>query len=495
MKAALLPARAPADPRERHALSSWLFLRALGLTSLAAFVSLHVQVIGLFGERGLLPLGARLEEASGEWGSALWVSAPSLFLWIGAGDGALHAMCVVGELASLALMLGALSGPAAVIAYLAYQSFVAVGTPFLPLQWDTLLLEALLLAACVAPWRVAFVPASRAREPSPLARWAVWLLVARLMFTSGVVKLSSGDPHWHALDALEYHFWTQPLPNPLSPLAHALPGWALSIGVLIMLVIEIGFPLLVPLGRVGRRAAAAGFTGLMLGIGLTGNYGFFQLLTVSMCIALLDDAAIARLVPRGLLRWVERRGDDEPSARARAAPTVVAALLASLAVIELVSSLGGGVWIPRPLRAASDALSPLHLASSYGLFAVMTTERPTIVIEESADGRAWHERPYRYAPVDVDGALPLAGAHMPRLDWMLWFAALGEWRDTPWVFEVHRALLEGRSEVGALLGESALGDERPVAVRAVLYRYRFSTRGDVTWERERVGAFGPTLSH
>ena len=124
----------------------------------------------------------------------------------------------------------------------------------------------------------------------------------------------------------------------------------------------------------------------------------------------------------------------------------------------------------------------------------MTTERPEIVIELSEDGAHWVEQPWAWKPHRLDGSLPFVPGHMPRLDWMLWFAALGEPEDSPWVLAVERALLEERAPVQALLGPSPLTG-RPRAVRAVRYHYHYAPAGasDV-WVREGREPFGPTLT-
>src|SRR5205823_2235061 len=121
----------------------------------------------------------------------------------------------------------------------------------------------------------------RERAPSTTIRWLLWLLLFKLMFLSGITKLASGDPTWRHLTALDYHFWTQPLPPWTAWYAHQLPGRAHQGLTLGMFVIELGAPWLIVVPRRARRLRIAGCAMLVLGqvaIAVTGNYGFFNLL-------------------------------------------------------------------------------------------------------------------------------------------------------------------------------------------------------------------------
>ncbi len=102
---------------------------------------------------------------------------------------------------------------------------------------------------------------------------------------------------------------------------------------------------------------------------------------------------------------------------------------------------------------------PLRSVNNYGLFAVMTTTRDEIAVEVSVDGREWREWPFRYKPGDVRRAPPVVAPHMPRLDWQMWFAALGS--PSPWFGATcSTASWQGSPDVEALLGPPPFGDAR-----------------------------------
>ena len=483
-----------------YVLSRWLFLRLLGVVYLVAFVSLALQITGLVGEHGILPAGGFLERAHAAYGSGAYRLFPTL-CWLGASDGMLHALAWGGAVLSLLLVAGVAQAPVLLVLWICYLSLTVAGQTFLWFQWDGLLLETGLLAVLYAPIQLR---PSLVREPAPSTamRWLVWALVFRLMFLSGITKLVSGDPTWLHLTALDYHFWTQPLPPWPAWYAQWLPEWMHRGMTLAIIAIELLVPWLIAVPdrweRWGRRARYTACGLLVFGqlaIALTGNYGFFNLLAIVLCLSLLDDDALGRVLPLRLAA-----GDPEPRWKQYAirglAPLL--GLLAALAFArEILQTLpgtrGGGA---NPLL---DAVAPLRSVNGYGLFRVMTTERFEIVIEGGADSVHWREYRFRWKPGDPTRRPAFVAPHMPRLDWQMWFAALNPEGAREWLVPLLRHLLVGTPEVLALLGENPFPGAPPRYVRLVYYRYRFSTpteratRG-AWWQRERVGYLTAPLS-
>src|SRR2546430_13070892 len=227
-------------------------------------------------------------------------------------------LCWGGAALSLLVVAGVAQAPVLALLWACYLSLSVVGQTFLWFQWDGLLLETGLLAVLYAPLR--WLP-SRGREPQPsgVIRWLVWLLLFKLMFLSGITKLASGDPTWRHLTALDYHFWTQPLPPWTAWYAQQLPGRVHQGMTLGMFAIELGAPWLIfaPRRFPGRRVAACVLLVLgQLRIPLTGNYGFFNLLAIVLCLALLDDVTLRRVLPLRLAAG----GGAPPWGRRGAAP-------------------------------------------------------------------------------------------------------------------------------------------------------------------------------
>jgi lipase maturation factor 1 len=485
------PAEQPA-----YVLSRWLFLRLLGVVYLIGFVSLLPQITGLVGEHGLLPAGAFLQRAHAAMGSAAYRVFPTL-CWLDAGDAMLHGLCWVGVMLAMMLIAGVAQAPTLVLLWLCYLSLSVVGQTFLWFQWDGLLLETGLLAILYAPTQL-WPSFTRERPPLAATRWLMWGLLFRLMVLSGVTKLASGDPTWRNLTALDYHFWTQPLPPWTAWYVHWLPGWMHRIMTLGILGIEVVVPWLIPVPERWRRVRYLG-CGLLvlgqLGIALTGNYGFFNLLAIVLCVPLLDDGVLRRVVPLSLTS-----GEPEPRWKVYAirglAP--VFALLAVLAFVREIAQTASGARqaFNNPLL---EAVEPFRSVNGYGLFRVMTTDRLEIVIEGSNDTLQWREYGFRWKPSDVTRRPRFVAPHMPRLDWQMWFAALDPEGQRDWLVALLRRLLEGTPDVVALLGDNPFPDRPPAYVRLAYYRYRFSepagrAGGGAWWRRERIGYLTRPLS-
>ncbi len=465
-----------------------VFLRGLGLVYALAFGALWVQLEGLVGAGGIAPAAQTLARWDGWLAGdelARWTQFPTL-LWLGGGGAALHALCGLGMAAAAALVLGRLPAFAALVAWACYLSLVVVAEPFTAFQWDTLLLETGLLAVVVAPWTARSRAATDA-EPPRAARWLLWLLVFRLMFLSGLVKLTSGDPTWADGTALLHHFATQPLPTPLAWHAHQLPAGVLRAACWGMFAVELGVPFLAFAPRRLRRLAVPPLVLLQVVIALTGNYGFFNVLTAVLCLTLLDDG------------WLggAGRGAPEPAPRCgrvqALAASVALLVLGPLGALHVVRAVGHGLDRADLAGLGTPALraaAPLRAVNSYGLFRVMTTERAEVVVEGSADGVEWEAYRFRYKPGRLDRTPGWVAPHMPRLDWQMWFLpfpwlAGASWqRHSPWFRGLLQSLLEGSDDVRGLLAHDPFPEVPPRFVRARVSRYSFTDAA----AREETGA-------
>lgn len=480
---------------ETYVLSTWLFLRLLGVVYFIAFVSLDRQILGLVGSRGILP-ARELLARRGRPALGLFLGWPTLAWW-GASDRCLRAMTRGGAALALLLVVGVAPVPVLVLLWFIYLSLVHACGEFLHYQWDVLLLETGFLAILLAPLELLpeFPPSA---DPSPIGRaLAVWLLF-RLMFSSGVVKLRSGDPTWRNLTALRYHYETQPLPTPLAWYAHRLPVPVHRLCAAVMFAIELGAPFLL-LGPAPLRYAGALLVALLMAaIAATGNYGFFNLLTLALTLPVFDDAALGALAARVAPSFAP---PAEPPPRGWVAFTgAVGAVLAFLSA-DVVARLfvRGGLRWPGPVARALARLDAFGLVHPYGLFAVMTTTRPEIIVEGSRDGVEWLPYEFKWKPGDVRRRPRFVAPHQPRLDWQMWFAALESSASCPWFADFAARLLEGSPEVLGLLARNPFPEAPPKYVRALVYEYRFSgfaerRRTGAWWSRELVARYLPPVS-
>ncbi len=467
---------------ERYDLVSWVFLRGLGLIYVAAFWSLAVQILGLVGADGIVPLTEYLAAAKAGLGASAYWHLPTLF-WLDASDTALVAGAWLGVALGLLVVLGLFQRLALIALYALYLSYVYAGEIFMNFQWDMLLVEAGFLAIFLT-------------GGSRIVVWLYRLLLFRFVFLAGVVKYTSGDPTWHELTALDYHFWTQPLPAPPAWYAGHLPHAVLAAMTAGTLMVELFLVFLIFLPRRPRAVGGAIILAFQLGIVLTGSYNFFNLLTMLFCLFLFDDQALGCILPAKLVARVEKSA-PRPGPMATALATLVALIVVPVGV-NLMWQPVMGTSLPFA-DAIAETVSPFLIVNPYGVFAVMTTSRPAIAFEGSDDGKTWREYVLPYLPGPVTRALSWNFPHQPRLDWQLWFAAFEGLGRNLWIERLVHGLLQGREPVLDLFAENPFPDHPPKYVRAELYDYRFSdpalkAKTGQPWVRKLEGTYFPEVS-
>jgi len=456
-------------------LTRLIFLRALGLIYLVAFVSLWSQIGGLIGHGGILPADqfmTAIKQQCDARGIGLdrFHLVPTL-CWFDSSDGFLDLQCAAGTACALLLIVGIAPAPCLALLF------------FAPLQW--------------------LPQPSRESPSSRILLWLLRLLLFKLMFSSGCVKLVSGDPAWHDLTALTFHYQTQPLPTWPGWYADQLPLWFQKISCGVMFAIELGAPWLIFAPRRIRFLGGAAIIGLQMLILLTGNYTFFNFLTIALCLLLLDDFVIKRILTSSVCRLFSF--NRPPAAGnhfrrwSKAVTIPLAVVVVAISLFQMASMFGArsGLWFP---AADLDAeMAPFRTVNSYGLFAEMTTTRNEIIVEGSDDGVNWLAYEFKYKPGDVNRRPGFVEPFQPRLDWQMWFAALGDYRQNPWVVNFCVRLLQGSPEVLALLAKNPFPDRAPRYIRARLYEYHFTGINErrasgAWWEREPTGDYLPAFS-
>jgi predicted DCC family thiol-disulfide oxidoreductase YuxK len=461
----------------RYELVSFLFLRLFGLITLFAFVSFAVQAQGLIGSHGILPISELVDALAPRLGPERFVLMPMVF-WLNDGDLAIRAVCWAGAGLSLLLVFNLLPRLSLVLIYALYLSLLHAGQTFMSFQWDTFLLETAV---------VALLMSLRPTTGVWLARW----LLFRFMFMSGVVKLISGDPNWRNLSALSYHFLTQPLPTPLAWYAAQAPASLLKAATGAMFVVELVLPFLIFFPRRLRFAAGFGILLLEACILLTGNYNWFNLQTMLLCLPLFDDAALRQILPSRLAQRTQARA-QQPRRTVTIFVNTVALMMVFLSLVQMDERFGGSP--PGSALAIDDLFEPFHIVSPYGLFSVMTTTRNEIIVEGSNDGEQWREYEFRYKPGDLMRRPPWNIPHQPRLDWQMWFAALDDPQREPWFSRFLERLLENEPSVTGLLERNPFPDKPPTYVRAEFYEYSYAGNDQAAgqwWNRRLAGLYFP----
>lgn len=454
-----------------------LFSRAIAVIYAIAFLSFGLQARGLVGSQGILPVSEFLNAARQQVGAMAPWRLPTLFWW-GSADVTLLSITWGGvALALVSLLTRAHSGWQRIIftvLWVYYLSIVNAGQIFMGYQWDWLLLEAGFLAIFL--------------QPVNLRIWLYRWLLFRLMFESGAVKLLSGDPSWRNLTALRFHYETQPLPTPLAWYMHLLPDWFQAISVCGVFIVELALPFLIFGPRRLKQVAGIGISGFMALVFLTGNYTFFNLLTIAFCLFLFDDAFFTR--------WKLNVKPAVLHAPKRLATAAIWVVVVFLSIAEFGSLFNK---LPQPMAEAAQQISQFGIVNHYGLFAVMTTQRMEIQIEASQDGQRWEPYLFHYKPGPLGRPLPWVEPLQPRLDWQMWFAALGNMRENPWFIRMMVGLLRGSKPINALFEQTPFSGTPPKFLRATIYEYHFTSWSERQktgnyWKREYKGLYFPVVS-
>jgi predicted DCC family thiol-disulfide oxidoreductase YuxK len=462
--------------RPTYHKASEIFVRALSFVYLVAFASFGMQARGLVGVQGILPVQTYFRFAKAQLGDGAYWRVPSLFWW-SHSDFALLSIAWGGvALAAISILARPHSRWQKIIftiLFVYYLSIVSAGQIFMSYQWDFLLLETGFIAI--------FLKASRPRI------WLFHWLLFRVMFESFLVKVMSHDPSWANFTALAFHYETQPLPTLFAWPMHQLPLWFQKLSTVLVLFAEALLPWLIFGPRRLKHTAAFGLIGLQVLIFATGNYAFFNLLNIALCVLLFDDAFFAKNIR-----------DFIPRAPGKANRTVSVLVVASVLLLSFIGEAGAFGASGEPMRAISDAVAPFGLVNQYGLFAVMTTKRPEVEIEGTTDGQNWRPYVFRYKTGPLHRAPGWVAPFQPRLDWQMWFAALGDFRQNPWFVRFMISLLEGSRPVLALLEQDPFEGRRPTQVRAMLYEYHFTTPQEWRktgnwWKRELKGIYFPPI--
>ncbi|HTW59220.1 MAG TPA: lipase maturation factor family protein [Terriglobales bacterium] len=502
----------------------------LGAIYFSAFFSLVFQIRGLIGPKGILPAGSYLEavaQSLGHW-ERVWY-APTL-LWWSSGPTMLNALCWVGMVASLLLVLNFWPRGMLAICFVCFLSFVSAAQDFSGYQSDGMLLEAGFIALFFAP--PGLLPGSGRTHPA--SRASLFLLQwewFRIYFESGVVKLLSGDPQWRHFTAMDEYYQNGPLPTWIGWYVQHLPHWFHAATVGATLALELGLVWMLFLPRRWRVVCFLIVTPWEIGVILTANYTFLNYLVLSLGVLLLDDKFILGRLPakwrtrfehstpnsegmpslqKDSRKWIDLWQTDlwrpdlwsqkrqrlgrwlHPAKRSLRAIMLSWIFYATTA--ELIWTFG---QVPLPTSPVS-ALEPFRIANRYGLFAVMTRGRYEIEFQGSTDGQNWVPYHFRYKPQELNQPPGIYAPYQPRFDWNLWFASLGSWREYPIVPNTEVQLLSNDKNVLDLFAGNPFAGAPPREVRALLWQYWFTTMDEkrktgLWWHRQLLGLYAPTL--
>ena len=463
-----------------YQLVSAVFLRLLGGIYLIAFASISVQIEGLIGSQGILPISERLTDYALNSGIERYIQIPTLF-WLNSSDLALTGTTVAGIIAALLIIFNTWSRPALIAAFILYMSLFHASQPFLNFQWDSLLLETGFLAIFLTP---------QSRVVIWLFRW----LLFRLRFMSGISKLSSGDPAWSGLTALDTYFEVQPLPNPVAWYVHQFPDWLLRFGTGATLLVEILVPFMMFLPRRWRFTAAWLTILWQVLIIITSNHNWINFLTIILCLFLFDDRALQRVLPPGLQEKVKRQAAATTNTVKQYTVGLLATFILFAGTLKIYE-LGTGQSISGRVGTVLSYATKYMVVNKYHVFPTMTTRRIELELLGSLDGVEWEPYRFKYKPDRLDGRPQFIIPHQPRVDWQMWFVTLHR-RHLPWFVHFTEALLDNSPAVTALLEHNPFPDKPPRHIKVEAWQYNFTDYEEREktgnwWKRTALGPFTP----
>jgi len=481
---------------EEYWLVRFVLQRGLALLYLLAFLVAANQFRPLAGEDGILPLDRYVEHAS-------FRERPSLFFLV-PSDRAIGVTAWSGVvLSAIALLAGPYwlpaeyAVPASMVLWTLlwglYLSFVNAGQLFYGYGWESMLVETGFLAI--------FLGAGPAGPPV-VVLWLLKWLVFRNMFGAGLIKLR-GDACWRDLTCLDYHYETQPIPNPLSWVAHHLPDRFHRVEVLGNHVVELAVPFLLLAPQPWSSIGGAAVVGFQAWLMLTGNFSFLNALTIVQAVAAFSDRVLSTVLPVGAASRALPAGPG--AVGAASGPSLALQIAAGgLALVVIALSVYPVRNMLSERQVMNTAFDPLNLVNTYGAFGSITRDRYELVIQgttaEDPRDAAWETYRFKGKPTDPERRPRQVAPYHLRLDWQLWFAAMHRRpRRGRWFYGFLRKLLAADEAMLGLLADDPFDGDAPTYVRVERYRYRFTTpeeRADTGrwWERERVNTYVPPVS-
>lgn len=475
-------------------LTRFIILRLLGLVYFVAFLSLAQQVLPLIGSQGLLPVSLFFRQAERFLGSpqSAVLQFPSVF-WICSSDSFLLAISWLGVVLSAALLLGFANGLLLIALWAIYLSFVHVGQDWYSYGWEIQLLETGFLAVFLCPLRDGH-PFTKRPPPSAVI-WLFRWLIFRVMLGAGLIKLR-GDSCWRDLTCLYYHYETQPIPNPLSPLLHFMPWWFHQLGTVWNHCVELVAPWFAFGPRRLRHAAGIVLVAFQVILILSGNLSFLNWVTIIPALACFDDSWLLRVLPERLThRALQAKAEAKISRAQRVAVPGLVLLVAALSYFPIANLLSNR-------QAMNTSFDPLHLVNTYGAFGSVGQERNEIIFEGTDDevitpASVWKAYEFKCKPGDPSRRPCLISPYHYRLDWQIWFAAMSSPDQYPWTLHLVWKLLHNDLGALSLLAHNPFPDFPPRHIRVELYRYQFTPWGEGStdwWTRTRLGSWLPALS-
>ncbi|XP_067911959.1 lipase maturation factor 1 isoform X1 [Heterodontus francisci] len=499
-------------------LTRIVLLRSIAFIYFVAFSVAYSQNRQLLGEKGLLPGKLYLQKVQrytgGRVGMEAFSYAPTILWFLDWSDMDAHldsiALWGMG-LSVFVLLTGCANMIIMLLLWILYHSLVNIGQIWYSFGWESQLLETGFLAIFLCPvLTLCTIP--RHTPPSKIIIWSFRWLIFRIMLGAGLIKIR-GDRCWKDLSCMNYHYETQPVPNPIAYYMHRSPLWFHSFEVVTNHFVELIVPFFLFIGR--RMCVIHGilqilFQALLI---ISGNLSFLNWLTIVPSIACFDDSNLAFL-------FSSRKGgvkDQVSKIQAKEAlgqkpPTHYGAFIrrvlnVSFGVLIAYLSLPVIVNLLSSKQMMNTSFNPLRIVNTYGAFGSVTKERTEVIVQGTMSqdphdpSALWEEYEFKCKPGDLKRRPCLISPYHYRLDWLMWFAAFQTYEQNEWLIHMAGRLLMNDSLVLSLMAHNPFENRgAPRWIRGEHYRYKFSRPGGnhaadgKWWIRKRIGAYFPPVN-
>ncbi|KAM6114267.1 lipase maturation factor 1 [Pterocles gutturalis] len=521
------PERAVAEPGGSGAglpptgtfwLTRIVLLRSIALLYFVAFLVAYHQNKELIGEKGLLPCKLYLQNVKKYFKGKINLDALSYaptiiwFLDWSDMDSTLDCLSLLGLATSaFVLITGCANMVLMAVLWGLYLSLVNVGQIWYSFGWESQLLETGFLGIFLCPlWTLSRLP--RHTPPSSIVIWGFRWLIFRIMLGAGLIKIR-GDRCWRELTCMDYHYETQPVPNPIAYFMHRSPWWFHRFEVLVNHFIELVVPFFLFLGR--RMCIAHGLLQILFQVLLiiSGNLSFLNWLTMVPSIACFDDRSLAFLFsprPGGLREQAARMQREEAAGERLPLPygcyvrRVVnisfGLLIACLSVPVVLNLLNSR-------QVMNTSFNPLRIVNTYGAFGSITKERTEVILQGTSSldpndpAAVWEEYDFKCKPGDLKRRPCFITPYHYRLDWLMWFAAFQTYEQNEWIIHLAGKLLAQEEATLSLMATNPFAGRAPPRwIRGEHFKYKFSQPGGKHasegrwWIRKRIGPYFPPIN-
>ncbi|XP_071671385.1 lipase maturation factor 1 isoform X4 [Patagioenas fasciata] len=396
------------------------------------------------------------------------------------------------------------------------RSGVAVGRclPGCPTEkqgWESQLLETGFLGMFLCPlWTLSRLPPHT--PPPTIVIWAFRWLIFRIMLGAGLIKIR-GDRCWRELTCMDYHYETQPVPNPIAYFMHRSPWWFHRFETLVNHFIELLVPFFLLLGR--RMSIVHGLLQILFQVLLiiSGNLSFLNWLTMVPSIACFDDASLGFLFSsrRGAVKERVVRMQLQEAAGEQLPPRygcyIRKVVNISLGLLIAYLSIPVVINLLSSRQVMNTSFNPLRIVNTYGAFGSITKERTEVILQATSSldpndpAAVWEEYDFKCKPGDLKRRPCFITPYHYRLDWLMWFAAFQTYEQNEWIIHLAGKLLAQEEQTLSLMATNPFaGREPPRWIRGEHFKYKFSQPGGKHasegrwWIRKRIGPYFPPVN-